>query len=86
MYWVIQNIKESNHVSAIPLSENNWDGIICVLENVSNPNWEKSAASDGHAVDERAVLCAIELSAERYFLAQGMLSKVAPINLEYQIY
>ena len=44
MYWVIQNIKESNHVSAISLSENNWGGIICVLENISNPNWEKSAS------------------------------------------
>ena len=43
MYWVIQNKKESNHVSAISLSEDNWDGIICILEHLSNPNWEKSA-------------------------------------------
>jgi hypothetical protein len=35
---VIQNIKESNHVSAISLSENNGDSSICVLENLPNPN------------------------------------------------
>jgi hypothetical protein len=33
-----KKIQESNHVSAIPLSENKWDGIICVLENIFNPN------------------------------------------------
>ena len=40
----------------------------------------------GHAVDERAVLRAIKLSAERYCPAQGMLTQVVPIDLEYQIY
>ena len=40
----------------------------------------------GHAVDEGAVLRAIKLSAERYCPAQGMLSQVVPIDLEYQIY
>ena len=40
----------------------------------------------GHAVDERAVLRAIELSANRYCPAQGMLSQIVPIDLEYQIY
>jgi putative redox protein len=40
----------------------------------------------GHAVDERAVLRAIKLSAERYCPAQGMISRVVPIDLEYQIY
>jgi putative redox protein len=40
----------------------------------------------GHAVDEGAVLRAIKLSSERYCPAQGMLAKVVPIDLEYQIY
>jgi putative redox protein len=40
----------------------------------------------GHTVDEDAVLRAIKLSAERYCPAQGMLSQVMPIDLEYQIY
>ena len=40
----------------------------------------------GHSVDERAVLRAIKVSAERYCPAQGMLSQVVPIDLEYQIY
>ncbi len=40
----------------------------------------------GHAVNEDAVLRAIKLSAERYCPAQGMLSQVVPIDLEYQIY
>jgi len=40
----------------------------------------------GHAVDEKAVLRAIQLSAERYCPAQGMLSQVVPIDLAYQIY
>jgi putative redox protein len=40
----------------------------------------------GHAVDERAVLRAIQLSAERYCPVQGMLSQVVPIELEYRIF
>lgn len=40
----------------------------------------------GHMVDENAVLRAIKLSAERYCPAQGMFSKIIPIDLEYQIY
>ncbi len=40
----------------------------------------------GRAVDKNAVLRAIELSAERYCPAQGMLLQVVPIDLEYQIY
>jgi putative redox protein len=40
----------------------------------------------GHAVDEGAVLRAIKLSAEHYCPAQGMLSQVVPIDLEYQVY
>jgi len=40
----------------------------------------------GHAVDENAVLRAIQLSAERYCPAQGMLSQVVPIDLVYEIY
>ncbi len=40
----------------------------------------------GHNVDEKAVLRAIQLSAERYCPAQGMLSQVVPIDLEYQIF
>ena len=40
----------------------------------------------GHAVDEKAVLRAIELSAERYCPAQGMLSQIVPIDLVYQIF
>ncbi|MFL7890573.1 MAG: OsmC family protein [Anaerolineales bacterium] len=40
----------------------------------------------GHAVDEKAVLRAIQLSAERYCPAQGMLSQVVPMKLEYQIF
>jgi putative redox protein len=40
----------------------------------------------GHTVDEKAVLRAIQLSAERYCPAQGMLSQVVPMKLEYQIF
>ncbi len=40
----------------------------------------------GHAIDEEAVLRAIQLSAERYCPAQGMLSQIVPIDLEYQIF
>ena len=40
----------------------------------------------GHAVDEDAVLRAIKLSTERYCPAQGMLSQIVPIDLEYQIF
>jgi len=40
----------------------------------------------GHGVDESAVLRAIGLSAKRYCPAQGMLSQVVPIDLEYQIF
>ena len=40
----------------------------------------------GHAVDENAVVRAIQLSAERYCPAQGMLSKVVPIELIYHIF
>lgn len=40
----------------------------------------------GHNVDEAAVVRAIELSAVRYCPAQGMLGKVMPIKLQYEIY
>ena len=40
----------------------------------------------GHAVDESAVVRAIELSAKRYCPAQSMLAQVVPIDLRYQIY
>jgi len=40
----------------------------------------------GHDVDEAAVVRAIELSAVRYCPAQGMLNKVMPIELQYEIY
>lgn len=40
----------------------------------------------GHEVDEKAVLRSIELSATSYCPAQGMLSKVFPMILRYQIY
>jgi len=40
----------------------------------------------GKAVDEQAVLRAIELSAVRYCPAQAMLSKVFPIASKYFIY
>ena len=40
----------------------------------------------GHAVDEKAVLRAIELTAERYCPAQAMLGQVMPIDLHYRIF
>ena len=40
----------------------------------------------GHNVDEKAVRRAIQLSADRYCPAQGMLDKVMPIKLDYEIY
>ena len=40
----------------------------------------------GHAVDEKAVLRAIQLTAERYCPAQAMLGQVFPIDLHYQIF
>jgi putative redox protein len=40
----------------------------------------------GHDVDEKAVLRAIELTAESYCPAQAMLGKVFPIELRYQIF
>ena len=40
----------------------------------------------GHAIDEAALVRAIQLSAERYCPAQGMLAQVMPIELVYEIY
>ncbi len=40
----------------------------------------------GHNVDEAAVVRSIQLSAERYCPAQGMLAKIMPIDLHYEIY
>lgn len=40
----------------------------------------------GHNVDEAAVVRSIQLSAERYCPAQGMLAKLMPIDLLYEIY
>jgi putative redox protein len=40
----------------------------------------------GHAVDEVAVLRAIELSATKYCPAQAMLGKVVPMDLVYEIH
>jgi len=40
----------------------------------------------GQAVDEAAVLRAIQLTAERYCPAQAMLGQVFPIDLRYQIF
>jgi putative redox protein len=40
----------------------------------------------GHAIEEKAVRRAIQLSAERYCPAQGMLNRVMPIKLDYEIY
>ena len=40
----------------------------------------------GHAVDEAAVLRAIELSETKYCPAQAMLGKVVPMKLVYEIY
>jgi putative redox protein len=40
----------------------------------------------GHNVDEKAVVRSIELSAKSYCPAQGMLAKVFPMQLRYQIF
>ncbi len=40
----------------------------------------------GHAVDEVAVLRAIELTSTKYCPAQAMLGKVVPMELVYEIY
>ena len=40
----------------------------------------------GKDIDEKAVLRAVQLSADRYCPAQGMLDKVMPIALLYEIY
>lgn len=40
----------------------------------------------GNGVDEKAVLRAIELTAERYCPAQAMLGRIMPIDLHYQIF
>jgi putative redox protein len=40
----------------------------------------------GHAVDEVAVLRAIELSATKYCPVQAMLGRVVPMELVYEIY
>jgi putative redox protein len=40
----------------------------------------------GHGVDEKAVVRAIELTAQSYCPAQAMLGKVMPIDLHYQIF
>jgi putative redox protein len=40
----------------------------------------------GHAVDETAVVRAIELSSTKYCPAQAMLGKVVPMELVYEIY
>jgi putative redox protein len=40
----------------------------------------------GHNVDEKAVVRSIELSAKNYCPAQGMLDKVFPMTLQYQIF
>lgn len=39
----------------------------------------------GHAIDEAAVVRAIELSAERYCPVQAMIRQVAPLELNYKI-
>ena len=40
----------------------------------------------GHDIDEKALRRAIQLSADRYCPAQGMLAKIIPIKLDYEIY
>ena len=40
----------------------------------------------GHGIDEDAVVRAIQLSAERYCPAQGMLAQVMPMELLYEIF
>ena len=41
---------------------------------------------EGHDLDEKAVVRAIELSAARYCPAQAMLGQVMPIDLHYKIF
>ena len=40
----------------------------------------------GHNIDEKALRRAIQLSADRYCPAQGILAQVMPIKLDYEIY
>jgi len=40
----------------------------------------------GRGVDETALLRAVELSAAKYCPAQAMLSRIAPMELKYEIY
>ncbi len=40
----------------------------------------------GKNIDEKAVLRAVQLSADRYCPAQGMLDQIMPIELLYEIY
>lgn len=40
----------------------------------------------GKAIDEKAVLRSLELSAARYCPAQAMLGRIIPIDLQYHIY
>lgn len=40
----------------------------------------------GYEINEKAVIRAIKLSAEHYCPAQGMLSQIVPIELQYQIF
>ena len=40
----------------------------------------------GHAVEEAAVVRAIDLSATKYCPAQAMLGQVVPMDLDYEIY
>jgi putative redox protein len=40
----------------------------------------------GHAVEEAAILRAIDLSATKYCPAQAMLGKVMPIEMVYEVY
>jgi putative redox protein len=40
----------------------------------------------GHAIDEKAILRSLELSAARYCPAQAMLGQIIPIELKYHIY
>jgi len=40
----------------------------------------------GHNLDEKALLRAIELSTTKHCPAHGMLSKVVPIELNYELY
>jgi putative redox protein len=57
---------------------------------VEHPKVFTSATIDflvtGHNVDEKAVVRAIQLSAENYCPAQAMLGKIIPIDLHYQLF